>query len=249
MLLDGSCTRKSSGAGVVLVSPNRELLQYMFYLTFKTSNNAAEYEALLAGLRTALSLGVRQLRVKGDSQLVINQVTGKCACVKAHLAAYLAKVKKMELSFEAIEFNYIPREENTLADELSTLASARVPPPDGVFHNRVLRPSAEPVQTDPGGDGQEMVVASGVGVGPSPNPGDVSVGPSNPGPHSGFELSNPGEAQAPGSDHPPETEEARDGWIQEIRALLEDNILPDDDATVERVIRQAKRYVVVEGYL
>jgi len=116
----------------------------MFYIMFKTSNNAGEYEELIAGLKTTLSLGVCYLRVKEDSQLVINQVNGRCACNKAHLAAYLMKVKKIELSFDAIEFKYIPREENTEADELSTLASARAPPPSGVFHNRVLRPSAEP---------------------------------------------------------------------------------------------------------
>jgi ribonuclease HI len=52
----------------------------MVRLDFKATNNMAEYEALLFGLSTALSLGVRQLLVTGDSQLIIKQVKGDCCC-------------------------------------------------------------------------------------------------------------------------------------------------------------------------
>jgi ribonuclease HI len=46
----------------------------MLDLEFKATNNMAEYEALIFGLNTTLSLGVQQLLVKGDSQLIIKQV-------------------------------------------------------------------------------------------------------------------------------------------------------------------------------
>jgi hypothetical protein len=52
----------------------------MVRLDFKATNNMAEYEALLFGLSTTLSLGVRQLLVKGDSHLIIKQVKGDCCC-------------------------------------------------------------------------------------------------------------------------------------------------------------------------
>ena len=59
----------------------------MVHLEFKATNNMPEYEALIFGLAQALSLGVRQLLVKGDSQLIIKQVRGDCNCNNPQLAA------------------------------------------------------------------------------------------------------------------------------------------------------------------
>jgi ribonuclease HI len=66
--------------GVLLLTPSGEQFNYMVHLDFKATNNMAGYEALIFGLSTALSLGVRQLLVKGDSQLIIKQVKGECIC-------------------------------------------------------------------------------------------------------------------------------------------------------------------------
>jgi ribonuclease HI len=68
----------------------------MVHLDFKATNIMAEYEALLFGLSTALSLGVRQLLVKGDSQLIIKQVKGDFSCKDPQLAAYLLHARKLE---------------------------------------------------------------------------------------------------------------------------------------------------------
>jgi ribonuclease HI len=57
--------------GVVLFAPHGDQIKYMVHLDFKATNNMVEYEALLFGLSTALSLGVRQLLVNGDSQLIV----------------------------------------------------------------------------------------------------------------------------------------------------------------------------------
>jgi hypothetical protein len=57
--------------GVLLLAPHRDQFKYMVHLDFKATNNMAEYEALLFGLSTALSLGVQQLLVKGDNQLIV----------------------------------------------------------------------------------------------------------------------------------------------------------------------------------
>jgi ribonuclease HI len=83
----------------------------------------AEDEALIFGLNTALSLGVRQLIVKGNSQLIIKQVKGECCCNDPQLAAYLLHVRKQEKDFEILDLHHIPRAENAVAYDLSTKAS------------------------------------------------------------------------------------------------------------------------------
>jgi hypothetical protein len=73
---DGSSHKQGAGVGVLLLSPQGDQFKYMVHLDFKATNNMAEYEALLFGLSTTLSLGVRQLLVKRDSQLIVKQVKG-----------------------------------------------------------------------------------------------------------------------------------------------------------------------------
>jgi ribonuclease HI len=80
LFFDGSARKKKAGAGVVLIDSNGEQVKYMVLLEFEATNNMAEYKALIFGLMVALSLRVRQLLVKGDSQLVIRQVRGECCC-------------------------------------------------------------------------------------------------------------------------------------------------------------------------
>jgi ribonuclease HI len=81
----------------------------MVHLEFKATNNMAEYEALIFGLSVALSLGIRQLLVKGDSQLIIKQVHGECSCNEPRLAAYLLHVRKLEKNFMALELQHVPQ--------------------------------------------------------------------------------------------------------------------------------------------
>jgi ribonuclease HI len=110
---------------VVLIDPNGEQVKYMVLLDFEATNNMAEYEALIFGLTMALSLGVRQLLVKGDSQLTIRQVRGECCCNNSRLAAYLIHVRKLEKDFDVLELQHIPREGNSAADALSALSFSR----------------------------------------------------------------------------------------------------------------------------
>jgi hypothetical protein len=77
---DGSSRKQGVSAGGLQLTPAGEQFKYMVHLEFKTTNNMAEYEALIFGLNTARSLGVRQLLVKCDSQLIIEQVKGECCC-------------------------------------------------------------------------------------------------------------------------------------------------------------------------
>jgi ribonuclease HI len=108
-------------------------VKYMVHLEFKATNNMAEYEALIFGLSAALSLGIRQLLVKGDSQLIIKQVRGECSCNEPRLAAYLLHVRKLEKDFTTLELQHVPRADNSAVDDLSVKASTWVPVPEGVF--------------------------------------------------------------------------------------------------------------------
>jgi len=103
LYFDGSVHKKRAGAGVILIDPSGSQVKYVVHLGFEATNNMAEYEALIFGLMAALSLRVRQLLVKGDSQLVIKQVRGECSCNNPQLAAYLIHVRKLEKYFVALE--------------------------------------------------------------------------------------------------------------------------------------------------
>lgn len=71
---DGAMNPAGRGIGAVLVSPDDVRMPVTFKLKFKCSNNAAEYEACIAGLRAARELGIKELEVYGDSLLIISQV-------------------------------------------------------------------------------------------------------------------------------------------------------------------------------
>ena len=73
LFVDGASNAKGSGAGVVLISPEKEVLEYFLCFTFPSSNNATEYETLLAGMRLAERLEVKSLIAHNDSQLVVQQ--------------------------------------------------------------------------------------------------------------------------------------------------------------------------------
>jgi ribonuclease HI len=95
----------------------------MVHLEFKATNNMAEYDALIFGLSIALTLGARQLLVKGDSHLIIKQVKSNCCCNDPQLVAYLLHVQKPEKDFKVLDLHHIPHTENAVADDLSTKPS------------------------------------------------------------------------------------------------------------------------------
>jgi ribonuclease HI len=137
LFFDGSSCKQGGGAGVVLLTPHGDQIKYMVHLDFKATNNMAEYEILLFGLSIALSLGVRQLLVKGDSQLIVKQVKGDCSCNDPQLAAYLLHTRKLKNDFVVLNLQHIPRAENAVADDLSAKASTSAPVSDGVLERRL----------------------------------------------------------------------------------------------------------------
>ncbi|XP_022880778.1 uncharacterized protein LOC111398055 [Olea europaea var. sylvestris] len=125
LFVDGSSGETGSGAGVVLESLEGHKLNCTVRFSFKASNNAAEYEALLAGLRLAKEVQVKRLLVSSDSQLVVSQVNEKFATKDSGMAAYLKLVMNLVPHFERFELVQVLRLKNTHTDTLSKLASSR----------------------------------------------------------------------------------------------------------------------------
>jgi ribonuclease HI len=152
MYFDGSLKLEGAGAGVLLVSPTGEQLKYVLQIFWKVSNNEAEYEALLHGLRLAASLGIKRLLVYGDSAVVINQVIKSWDRSKENMDAYCLEVRKLENKFYGLEFHHIIRDNNVAADVMSKLGSTRAQVPAGVFIHEIHAPSIPepaPMITDP----------------------------------------------------------------------------------------------------
>ena len=121
--MDGSSTLHAGGIGVVLKSLEANTLKRKVRLHYQTTNNEAEYEALLKGLELAKSLGAELVLVQGDSQLVIGQVNGTCEAKEERMKKYLNKVRRLIKKFSEAHFVQVPREENIEADTLAKEAS------------------------------------------------------------------------------------------------------------------------------
>ena len=93
MYFDGSLMKKGVGIGLVFVLPLGVHMRYMVRIHFPSSNNVAKYEALINGLCISTELGIRQLDVQGNSQLVIDQVMKESSCHNAKMVAYCQEVR------------------------------------------------------------------------------------------------------------------------------------------------------------
>uniref|UniRef100_A0A2N9FGV7 Integrase catalytic domain-containing protein n=1 Tax=Fagus sylvatica TaxID=28930 RepID=A0A2N9FGV7_FAGSY len=120
---DGSSTSVSSGAGVVLTREDGETIAKSFKLNFPCSNNASEYEAYITGLAIAHEMGIKHLRVIGDSNLIVCQAKGEFSLKEPSLAPYRALAQRLEGKFSTFEVTHALRSENRYADALAALGS------------------------------------------------------------------------------------------------------------------------------
>jgi len=127
LYVDGASSRQGSGVGLRLTSSAGETIEQSYRLGFNASNNEAEYEALIAGLKLALSLGIRELNAYSDSQLVASQFHGEYETRDERMGAYLEVVLNLTKQFDKFELTRIPRGENSSADALAALASTSDP--------------------------------------------------------------------------------------------------------------------------
>ncbi|XP_059664191.1 uncharacterized protein LOC132309960 [Cornus florida] len=123
LFVDGSSNQMGAGIGIKLQMPEGTALSQALRLEFRATNNEAEYEALLAGIKLAKELKVRNLNVFSDSQLIVRQVRGEYETKDETIEAYRSAVVREATNFEKIEFIQIPREYNEDADRLACSAS------------------------------------------------------------------------------------------------------------------------------
>ena len=120
---DGSSNRHAGGASVVIQTLEGDKIECMIRLDFQTTNNEAEYEALVAGLDLAKVAGVGNVIVHCNSQVITSQINGEYECRSERMKKYLEEVKNQINSLD-VKFVQIPREENECADRLAKAASA-----------------------------------------------------------------------------------------------------------------------------
>ncbi|XP_041003985.1 uncharacterized protein Mb2253c-like [Juglans microcarpa x Juglans regia] len=119
VFVGGSSCRTKGGVGVHIIGDSRHEHHYMVKLTAKTTNNEAKYEALVAGLSIAEALGVTEVKVKVDSQVVVNQVLGVYKMKSKNLKKYLQLAWEKRDQFCHFSIEQIPRESNNITDKLA----------------------------------------------------------------------------------------------------------------------------------
>lgn len=123
LFTDGSSCVDGSGAGLILTNPEGMEFTYALRFEFTATNNEAEYEALIAGLRIAARMGVRNIEANVDSRLVANQVSGEYEAKEENMIQYLEKTKSLIQGFDRFTITQVPRGENKKANALSKIAS------------------------------------------------------------------------------------------------------------------------------
>nr|GEY99043.1 reverse transcriptase domain-containing protein [Tanacetum cinerariifolium] len=123
LFTNGSSCVDGSGAGLILTSPEGAEFTYVLRFQFAASNNEAEYEALIAGLRIAAQMGMKNVHVSVDSKLVANQVLGAYVTKEENMIKYLKKVKSLVSGFTNFAINQVQRSKNKKADAPSKIVS------------------------------------------------------------------------------------------------------------------------------
>nr|XP_023899446.1 uncharacterized protein LOC112011304 [Quercus suber] len=124
VFVDGASSSTGAGSGIVMITPEGIRLEHSFRLGFRASNNEAEYEAFLAGLRAVSSLGAREIELYSDLRLVVNQVQGSFEARDPRMKAYLEQARLVMARFNTVKVFHIARTQNRHVDSLDTLASS-----------------------------------------------------------------------------------------------------------------------------
>jgi ribonuclease HI len=216
MYFDGSLMKTGAGAGLLFISPLGKHVRYVLRLHFPASNNVAEYEALVNGLRIAVELGVQRLDARGDSQLVIDQVMKKSHCRNRKMEAYCDEVRRLEDKFYGLELNHVARRYNKTTDELAKIASGQMMVPLNVFSRDIYQPSVK--------------------LNDAPEPEETSVQPEVPSAAEGEAL----RVEIEQSEVTPNL-----NWQTSYLEYLLRGELPLDKAEARRLARRAKSFVLL----
>ena len=122
--VDGVANQRGSGVGLVLIFPKQITIEKSVRLGFSTTNNEAEYEALLEEMFMAQRMGGKAVKMFSNSRLVVGQVKGELEAKDERMQGYLSQVRHLQSRFESFSLLHIPRSGNTHANSLATLATS-----------------------------------------------------------------------------------------------------------------------------
>ena len=228
MYFDGSKRNEGAGAGVVLTSPKGDKMQYVLQINFsKASNNEAEYEALLHGMRMAKACGATRLMIYGDSNLVVQQTMKTCDAVCDNMIVYRDMYNLMEGSFDGCELCHVSRTNNEEADMLANIGSTRAPMPPGVFLEQIDHRSIK-VKTaaDPAGSVPQTEATP-------------TIDPSAP--------ATADDPPALANEEAVEVLLVEPAWMQPYLAYMLRKELPEDSTEARTIIRRSKAYTIIMG--
>nr|KYP51265.1 Uncharacterized protein Mb2253c family [Cajanus cajan] len=112
-----------AGIGLLIISPGGVPTKLSFKTNTGYSNNETEYQALITGLEILKELGAKNVVIRGDSQLVIKQLTREYKCLNEKLVEFKTRAVQLLDTFGEVELQHIPRDSNLIANELAQIAS------------------------------------------------------------------------------------------------------------------------------
>jgi hypothetical protein len=204
-------------------------MRYMIWLHFTASNNIAEYEGLVNSVHITVELGIKRLDVRGDSQLIIDQVMKESRCHDPKMEDYCKAVRRLEERFDGLELNHITRKHNKATDELAKIVSGQTMVPPDVFTSDLHKPSVD--YENLGQEGNQL---------PKPTLGlDLPEG------------SNPPSTLEPKVmkiDEQLDHDDKPDWWIPYLACLVQ-GVLPPDQTQERRLAWRAKSFVLLDREL
>ncbi|XP_074347581.1 uncharacterized protein LOC141686445 [Apium graveolens] len=126
LFTDGSSTSQTGGAGIVLTKPEGFVVKQVVKFKFPATNNEAEYEGLIDGLKLAHKLEASVIDLFSDSQLVVKQVLGEFKSINDRMATYMQITLKLLQMFTSWTNNNVGRSTNQWADALSKVATSDI---------------------------------------------------------------------------------------------------------------------------
>jgi hypothetical protein len=187
------------------------------------SNNEAEYEAVLHGMRMAKACGATRIKIHGDSNLIAQQVMKECDATYANMIAYRAMYDKLKGNFEGCEVTHIGKDSNEEADKLANIGSKCLPIPPGVFFEEIFKCSVK--------------------IKPATDPALAT--------RSGAKQSSPAPT-ARTEDLPKEAAIimlVETIWTKPYLAYLARGELPEDPIHHRQVMRRSKAFTIINGEL
>ncbi|XP_073030804.1 uncharacterized protein [Primulina eburnea] len=124
VFVDGASCLAGCGVGVVIISPSGEKIKLAVKIDSRVTNNEAEYEAVLAGIRATREIGAARIILYSDSQLITQQIKGAYEVKDDRMLKYLHLIKAQAEVFVDWSIEQIPREENGEADALAKMAAS-----------------------------------------------------------------------------------------------------------------------------